>query len=68
MNRIRKLTYELIGKYHDKFTVDFQANKEFIEQVTESESKYVRNKIAGYVTRVIRKEKLAAEVATGEQQ
>ncbi|MCL4344367.1 MAG: 30S ribosomal protein S17e [Nitrososphaerota archaeon] len=68
MNRIRKLTYELIGMYHDKFTVDFQANKEFIEQVTESESKYVRNKIAGYVTRVIRKEKQAAGVSTGEQQ
>ncbi|MGC8558274.1 MAG: 30S ribosomal protein S17e [Nitrososphaeria archaeon] len=68
MNRIRKLTYELINMYHDKFTDDFQANKEFIDQVTESESKYVRNRITGYVTRIIKKEKRAAGVATGEQQ
>jgi small subunit ribosomal protein S17e len=54
--------------YHDKFTDDFQANKEFIDQVTESESKYVRNRITGYVTRIIKKEKRAAGVATGEQQ
>ncbi len=68
MNRIRKLTYELINKYQDKFTVDFQSNKEFIDQIAESESKYVRNKIAGYITRVIRKEKMPSEVASGEQQ
>ncbi|MEM0097217.1 MAG: hypothetical protein QXY52_03895 [Conexivisphaerales archaeon] len=68
MNRIRKFTYELISMYHDKFTDDFQTNKEFINQVTESQSKFVRNKIAGYVTKEIRKEKQAAEVATGEQQ
>jgi Ribosomal protein S17E len=65
-NRIRKLTYELINKYHDKFTYDFQANKEFIDQVTESESKYGRNKITGYVTRIIKKEKRAAGVSIGE--
>jgi len=67
MNRIRKLTYELLNKYRDKFTEDFQANKKFIDQIAESESKYLRNKIAGYITRIIRKEKKSSEVEPSEQ-
>jgi small subunit ribosomal protein S17e len=35
----------------DRFTADFESNKAAIEELTSVESRRVRNRIAGYVTR-----------------
>ncbi|EMA43187.1 30S ribosomal protein S17e [Halococcus saccharolyticus] len=35
----------------DRFTTDFESNKQAVEELTSVESRRVRNRIAGYVTR-----------------
>jgi len=41
----------LLERYPDAFNADFEHNKECVEELTNVESKGVRNRIAGYVTR-----------------
>jgi len=38
-------------RYPEVFSSDFEANKEAVTELTNVESKTVRNRIAGYVTR-----------------
>ncbi len=40
--------------YPDEFTIDFETNKRLVEQYTDVESKKVRNRIAGYIVRLVR--------------
>ncbi len=44
---IKNLSEELVKKYPDELTADFEKNKGFLKKVIESKS--LRNKIAGYV-------------------
>ncbi|MDP3485216.1 MAG: 30S ribosomal protein S17e, partial [Methanobacteriaceae archaeon] len=39
-----------------KFTTDFDENKKLVEQFSTVSTKHLRNKIAGYVTRLVRNE------------
>lgn len=48
---IKKIGNLLLERYPDAFTSDFDHNKEVIGEVTNVDSKGVRNRIAGYVTR-----------------
>ncbi|MFC4541429.1 30S ribosomal protein S17e [Halosolutus amylolyticus] len=41
----------LLDRYPDVFSADFEENKYQVEKLTDVESKRVRNRIAGYVTR-----------------
>jgi small subunit ribosomal protein S17e len=41
----------LLQRNPDLFTTDFESNKEKVEEQTSLESRRVRNRIAGYVTR-----------------
>ena len=56
MDRIKRLSIELLEKYHDKFTVNFDGNKKSISDLATIRSKVLRNKIAGYITSKLRKE------------
>ena len=56
MDRIKRLSIELLEKYHDKFTVNFDENKKSISDLATIRSKVLRNKIAGYITSKLRKE------------
>ena len=47
---IKNLSEELVNKYPDDLTSDFEKNKEFLRKVIESKS--IRNKIAGYVVKL----------------
>jgi len=40
--------------YPDKFTTDFEHNKKMVAELTVVDSKRVRNRIAGYITRLVR--------------
>ena len=44
---------ELLERYPDKFTSDFNGNKETIKDFAIVRSKELRNKIAGYITKTI---------------
>ncbi|MDD1675948.1 MAG: 30S ribosomal protein S17e [Methanomicrobiales archaeon] len=54
---IKALGAELISKHSEKFTDDFETNKISVSQVTVMESKRVRNRVAGYITRKIHTKK-----------
>lgn len=53
MDRVKKMANELLERYPDKFTSDFNENKETIKYFAIVRSKELRNKIAGYITKTI---------------
>lgn len=48
---VKKTARLLMERYPDAFGRDFEHNKELVDELTNIESKSVRNRIAGYVTR-----------------
>ena len=46
--------------YGDQFTDDFDANKLIVNKFLDATSKKLRNIIAGYITRLVKKQKLAS--------
>lgn len=51
---IKRTARELLEKYKDKFKPDFEHNKRVVQELTNIRSKRMRNKIAGYITRLIK--------------
>jgi len=49
---IKSFTFILWEKHKDQFTTDYGQNKELLKQKMETDSKKLRNIIAGYVTRL----------------
>ena len=47
---VKQLATVLLEKYPQAFNEDFETNKDSVEQLTNVESKEVRNRIAGYIT------------------
>lgn len=43
---------ELLRLYPNAFTTDFEENKTLVEKMILTESKLVRNKVAGFISRV----------------
>jgi small subunit ribosomal protein S17e len=58
---IKKLARALMERYDEAFSTDFEHNKEVVAELTNVESKGVRNRIAGYITR--KKQSAAAKAA-----
>ncbi len=52
---IKRLTHQLIAKYRDNFKENFEENKKLVDRFMTVPSKKLRNVIAGYVTRQIKK-------------
>ena len=50
---IKKLALQLIERFPDKFTDDFEENKKLVEKLTTIETKNMRNRIAGYIARIM---------------
>ncbi|AIF84428.1 ribosomal protein S17E [Candidatus Nitrososphaera evergladensis SR1] len=63
MNRIKRISTELLQKYPDKFGLEFDANKKALSEVAVVKSKVLRNELAGYITSHLRK-KAAQEKAS----
>ena len=57
---IKRISLELIKKYEQSFTPNFESNKQFLREIGLDVSKKLRNKIAGYVTTVVKSDMLAA--------
>jgi small subunit ribosomal protein S17e len=47
---IKRVAIELVRKYPEQFTDDYQHNKAKVDELTDVEFKGMRNKIAGYIT------------------
>lgn len=52
---IKRASQELVELYADRFSIDFEENKKVIDEFAEIGSKKVRNRTAGYVTRLMRR-------------
>ena len=55
MDRVRRISTELLNRYPDKFVQDFEQNKKLISELATVRSKVLRNTIAGYITSYLRK-------------
>ena len=62
---VKKIAREVIKRYPDRFTTDFEENKKNLEPILEIPSTRLRNLIAGYVTRLVAISK-AAETRQGD--
>ena len=52
---IKRASRNIIEKYYSKLTLDFDTNKKVIEEVADIPSKRVRNKIAGFITHLMKR-------------
>ena len=52
---IKRTTHELIKGKEEEFSKDFDENKKLVDQYADVPSKKMRNVIAGYVTRLMKK-------------
>jgi small subunit ribosomal protein S17e len=50
---IKNVAIELVKRYPDQFTTDFQNNKIKVSQLTSGSTILLRNRIAGYATRYV---------------
>lgn len=48
---VKKTATTLLEKYDEAFGEDFEHNKDVVVELTNIESKEVRNRVAGYITR-----------------
>jgi small subunit ribosomal protein S17e len=48
---VKQLGGLLLERYPEAFNTEFETNKESVSKLTNVESKGVRNRIAGYITR-----------------
>ena len=55
MDRIKRLSTEILNEYQDKFGTDFSSNKQVLNEVSIIRSKGLKNKIAGYITKILQR-------------
>jgi small subunit ribosomal protein S17e len=48
----KKIARELVERFPDKFTTDFENNKKLVESLTNISSSKLRNRVAGYTTQL----------------
>lgn len=56
MDRIKRLALDLLKNHKDRFGTDFAENKKALEQVSIIRSKGLKNELAGYLTKCIKRE------------
>ncbi|AGK60706.1 SSU ribosomal protein S17E [Archaeoglobus sulfaticallidus PM70-1] len=52
---IKVIALELLKRYPDMFTESFEENKKLVAEYADIKSKTVRNRVAGYITRRVRR-------------
>jgi len=72
MNRIKRISMQLLEKYGEMFSIDFDKNKEVLSKVAIIRSKGLRNEVAGYITGYMRsgmngKQEVQEEKSTDEE-
>ncbi len=56
VDRIKRLSYEVLDGHKSKFGEDFANNKKALNEISIIRSKSLKNKIAGYITKFVKKE------------
>ena len=65
---VKRISRELLRRYPERFTGQFESDKQAVNELVVTESKRLRNRIAGYITRlkVVEAERAAATQVTEE--
>lgn len=50
---VKRISRELVERFPEKFTEDFENNKKLVEALTNINSKKLRNRVAGYTTQLV---------------
>jgi len=50
---VKRIARELVERFPDKFTTDFENNKKLVKALTNIPSTKMRNRVAGYTTRLM---------------
>ena len=56
MDRIKRISFEVLDAHKSKFGEDFVENKKALNEIAIVRSKALKNKVAGYITRFIKKQ------------
>ena len=56
VDRIKRLSYEVLDEHQSKFGEDFAGNKKVLDQISIIRSKGLKNEVAGYITKFIKKQ------------
>ena len=56
VNRIKRLSMTVLDDYKDRFGSSFDDNKKILNDIATIRSKSLKNKIAGYITKLIKNE------------
>ena len=56
MDRIKRLSNELLNEYSERFGTDFSTNKQALNEVSTIRSKGLKNEIAGYITKILQRQ------------
>jgi len=74
VDRIKKLSMEILETSKEKFSTDFRENKKILDDIAIVRSKGLKNQLAGFITRFIKREirqneeKLAKEAQAGKEE
>ena len=51
---IKRVARQMLELYPDKFSRDFEHNKRLLNELVDLKSKSLRNRVAGYITRLLK--------------
>ena len=56
MDRIKRISNELMNEHSERFGTDFLTNKQSLNEISVVRSKGLKNKIAGYITKILQRQ------------
>jgi small subunit ribosomal protein S17e len=65
---VKRISLELLDRYEKSLSTEFEQNKQFINEIELDVSKKLRNRIAGYITRLVKIEQYVSEPEEAEVQ
>jgi small subunit ribosomal protein S17e len=63
---VKRVARDLLDRYPDKFTTDFENNKKLVKSLTDISTTRLRNRVAGYATRLMAVEQ-GVEISESEE-
>jgi small subunit ribosomal protein S17e len=64
---IKRLSLDLIDRYPYSFLPEFEPNKQFLKEIGLEVSKKLRNRIAGYITTIVKSDLRQMEEEASEE-
>jgi small subunit ribosomal protein S17e len=66
LDRTRRLSEEIMERHPEAFGSDFEANKKALEELAIIPSKQLRNRMAGYIAKMLKEDSDGNEEPSGD--